>query len=105
MERRSTVTKSPKKNPSNKKGNRPAGGRATPDRPAAKAKSTAKVSASARVIPTRGESRGSNGKGGKSGHDRPMPAPMVVAEIPVPGKPIKNQAGLKARELESFRDL
>ncbi len=34
-----------------------------------------------------------------------MPAPMVVAEIPVPGKPIKNQAGLKARELESFRDL
>ena len=30
---------------------------------------------------------------------------MVVAEVPVPGKPVKNQAGLKAKELESFRDL
>jgi len=99
------VAKSTQKKPSKIKAKRAAGGRATPDRPAAKAKSTAKVSAPARVIPTRGESRGSNGKGSKSGHDRPMPAPMVVAEIPVPGKPIKNQAGLKARELESFRDL
>ena len=99
------MAKSTQKKPSKIKAKRPASGRATPDRPAAKAKSTAKVSAPARVIPTRGESRGSNGKGSKSGHDRPMPAPMVVAEIPVPGKPIKNQAGLKARELESFRDL
>jgi len=100
------VAKSSQKKPSKIKTKKAAGGRATPDRSAAKAKSTAKVAAPARSIPVRGESRGSNGKSVKSGHDRPINnPPMVVPETPVPGKPIKNQAGLKSKELESFRDL
>ncbi len=99
------MAKSSQKKPSKIKAKKAAGGRATPDRPAAKAKSTAKVSAPARTIPARGESRGSNGKGAKSGHDRSINPPMIVRETPVPGKPVKNQAGLKAKELEFFRDL
>src|SRR5437764_12182040 len=105
IETRSTVAKLSQKKPSKINPKKAAGGRATPDRPAAKAKSTAKVSAPARTIPARGESRGSNGKGARSGHDRPINPPMIVRETPVPGKPVKNQAGLKAKELEFFRDL
>jgi len=97
------VAKSTQKKPSQIKSKR-TGGRAMPDRPAAKAKSTAKVTATARTIPTRGESRASNGKG-RPGNDRLAAAPIVVAAAPIPGKPVKNQAGLKARELEFFRDL
>jgi RNA polymerase-binding protein DksA len=96
------VAKSSQKKPSKSKTKRTAS-RATPDRPSAKAKSSAKVAA--RTVPARGESRGSNGRGTRGGNDRPLPAPLVVAETPVPGKPVKNQAGLKAKELEFFRDL
>ncbi|HEV8378629.1 MAG TPA: TraR/DksA C4-type zinc finger protein [Tepidisphaeraceae bacterium] len=96
------MAKSSQKKPSKSKTKRTAS-RATPDRPSAKAKSSAKVAA--RTVPARGESRGSNGRGTRGGNDRPLPAPLVVAETPVPGKPVKNQAGLKAKELEFFRDL
>ena len=99
------MAKLSQKKPSKIKTKKAAGGRATPDRPAAKAKSTAKVAAPARTIPNRGESRGSNGKGSKSGNDRPINPPMIVPQTPVPGKPVKNQAGLKSKELEFFRDL
>ena len=105
------MAKSSQKKPSKNKSKGSGGGRATPDRPAIKAKSSDKLSAKASVrsIPAREvrESKGSNGKGTKGGHDRAVRAPvapMVVAETPVPGKPVKNQAGLKARELEFFRD-
>lgn len=97
------MAKSTQKKPSKIKSKRAASGRATPDRPSTKTKSSAKVSA--RNIPARGEAKGSNGRGAKGRNDRPAAVPMVVAETPVPGRPVKNQAGLKARELESFRDL
>jgi len=99
------VAKSSQKKPSKIKAKKAAAGRATPDRPAAKSKSIAKATTPSRSIPARGESRGSNGKGAKPGNDRPAAAPIVVAETPIPGKPIKNQAGLKSKELEFFRDL
>jgi DnaK suppressor protein len=35
----------------------------------------------------------------------PAPVPVVSSRLPAPVKPVKNQAGLKARELQSFRDL
>jgi RNA polymerase-binding protein DksA len=97
------VAKSTQKKPSKIKSKRAASGRATLDRPSTKTKSSAKVSA--RTIPARGEAKGSNGRGARGGNDRTAAAPMVVAVAAVPGKPVKNQAGLKARELESFRDL
>jgi len=103
VETRRTVAKSTQKKPSKTKAKRTSGGRTTPDRPLTKAKST--VKAAARSVPVRGEAKGSNGRGSKGGNDRPLPAPMVVAQPPVPGKPVKNQAGLKAKELEFFRDL
>lgn len=95
------MAKSTQKKPSKPKAKRATGGR-TPDRPSTKAKSTAK--AVVKTIPTRGEPRGSNGRGSKGGNDRPGSAAIVEAPA-TPAKPGKNQAGLKAKELEFFRDL
>lgn len=83
-----------------------ASARATPDRPSVKSKSSTKMAL--RSVPARGEARGSNGRGGQGGkgggNDRPGSAP--IPELPAnPAKPGKNQAGLKAKELEFFRDL
>ncbi|HEV8603839.1 MAG TPA: TraR/DksA C4-type zinc finger protein [Tepidisphaeraceae bacterium] len=103
------MAKSTQKKASKSKGKRVTSGRATPERTSAKSKSGAK--AAARSMPARGESRGSNGRGAakaKGGIDRVAAGPVAVvpqAVLGVPGKPVKNQAGLKSRELEFFRDL
>ena len=90
-----TVAKSTQKKPSKTKAKRAGGGRTTPDRPSTKAKSNAKA---------RPDIRPSNGRGTKSGSEKPGSA--IVAEAPAtPAKSGKNQAGLKAKELEFFRDL
>jgi DnaK suppressor protein len=96
------VAKSTQKKPAKGKAKRAASGRASPDRPSTKTKSSAKVSA--KNVPSRGEARGSNGRGAKRGDDRTVPAPLPPAPLPAGAKPGKNQAGLKARELEFFRD-
>jgi RNA polymerase-binding protein DksA len=95
------VAKSTQKKTSKTPAKKSSGGR-TPDRSSTKAKSSAKVAA--RTVPARGEARGSNGRGTKGGNDKPGSA--VIAQAPAtPAKPGKNQAGLKAKELEFFRDL
>ena len=84
------MAKSTQKKASKTPAKKKTSGARTPDRSSTKTKSSAKVAA--RTVPARGESRGSNGRGGqtgKGGND----------------KPGKNQAGLKAKELEFFRDL
>ncbi len=82
-------------------------GRRAPDRSATKIKSAAKVTA--RAIPQRGEGRGSNGRGtarSKGEARRVAVAPLPPAPLTgMPGKPAKNQAGLKTKDLEFFRDL
>ena len=96
---RKTVAKSTQKKASKIKVKRAGSGRTTPDRPSTPAKSAAKSTTKARV-----EVRPSNGRGSKGGNDKP--ASPVIAQAPAtPAKSGKNQAGLKAKELEFFRDL
>jgi DnaK suppressor protein len=103
------VAKSTQKKASKSKGKRVGSGRPVPEKTSTKNRSVAKVAA--RSVPVRGESRGSNGRGAvkaKGGVDRVAARPVAVVPqmvLGVPGKPVKNQAGLKARELEFFRDL
>ena len=81
-------------------------GRRTPDRTPTKSKSVAKVAA--RPIPQRGEGRGSNGRAmvKSKGEPRGVVPPLPPAPLTgMPGKPAKNQAGLKTKDLEFFRDL
>src|SRR4051794_23442488 len=98
-----TVAKSTQKKASKSKPKR-AIGRPAPDRSGTKSKNTAKLAA--RVVPQRGEGRGSNGRG--MGKHKAVAAPPPLPPAPIsgmPGKPVKNQAGLKTRDLEFFRDL
>ena len=101
------MAKSTQKKPSKTKAKRPGGSRTTPDRPSTKSKSNIKVAA--KSVPARGD-KGSNGHGTQSGkaggNDRPRSVIPITPRAPAtPGKSGKNQAGLKAKELEFLRDL
>jgi DnaK suppressor protein len=96
------VAKSTQKKASKSKVKRPVG--RVPDRSGTKGKGTAKVAA--RAVPQRGEGRGSNGRAMGKRKAEIAPAPLPPAPISgLPGKPGKNQAGLKTKDLEFFRDL
>jgi RNA polymerase-binding protein DksA len=104
------VAKSSQKKASKTKPKPPSARRSTPDRTPTKNKAAAKTKTPPPV--QRGESRGSNGKNApapvtkaKVDIDRPPPRPIPLPPSAGPQKPMKNQAGLKAKELEFFRDL
>ena len=98
------MAKSTQKKAAKSKPKRPIGRRA-PDRTPTKIKNRVKMAA--RSVPQRGEGRGSNGRAmakvkGEVRAAAPLP-PIPMGHVP--GKPVKNQAGLKSRDLEFFRDL
>jgi DnaK suppressor protein len=100
------VAKSTQKKASKSKTKPAASRKSTPDRIPTKTKNNVKMAGKA--APQRGEGRGSNGRTlvkGKASEERLPPRPIPINPADLSGKPIKNQAGLKARELEFFRDL
>ncbi len=99
------MAKASQKKASRTKTKAASGRRSTPDRTPTKTKA---AKASAKSAPQRGEARGSNGNNVvklKGSIDRPPPRPIPLPPSAGPQKPQKNQAGLKAKELEFFREL